>query len=985
MRSLSLSFMLLCSLLATSVFAQPQPILRPSSVPTLALPALDNASLLEEELSLRVPGRAPHFAEVRKVNIRPETEGVWEANNDGTTTWRMRISSPNAESINLGFTEFLMPQGGELYLHTGKKDNWEVRGPYTPSDNEVHNQLWTPILNSDEVVVEVTLPESERSNLRLWLTDVNHDFLGFAKNIEKSGSCNLDVVCGAADSDGSGGNWAIVDQYRDIIRSVVVYSRGGGTFCTGFLVNNVTQDGTPYFMTADHCGMTAGNAASLVTYYNFENSTCRAVGSAASGGGGNGVLDVNNTGAIFRASNPASDMTLLELDDPIPAAANAFQAGWDNTYNAPVGTIIAVHHPNTDEKRISFTAQQTFFTNGINGPANAAGTHLEIPDWDIGTTEPGSSGSPVFDDAHRVRGQLHGGAAACGNNAYDSYGAVARSWEGGGSSSTRLRDWLDPNNTGATAIDGRDVNGGSVASSPSSHDACGTEQVVYTLTIGGGFTSNVTLSIEDLPNGLSASYSQNPVAPGGSVSLTISSNSAMTGAFNFTVTATDGGDSDMTALALNLAAGTPAAPSAVAPADNESDVTLVPTLDWAGTGTGDYEYELALDAGMTNIVEGGTTDVDEFTPGSALDQSTTYFWRAREVNDCGTSSWSSIRQFTTLALACGGPQESVNVPLALGASGIFTSDLSIAQTDLIESIEINLDLSHSYVGDLEIRLEGPDGGTVILVDRIGYTNTGFGCSEDDLVLSFSDMAPNSAADLEGTCNVAPAASGSYQPVESLSVFSNEAANGTWTLIIDDQVGGDDGILNSWSMTICTSDASFPVELIGFTGAAKECSYALNWSVAREENFSHYEVEKSTDGRAFTALTRMEGGRRDYTLTDESAKGQAYYRLKMVDLDGTYAYSNLLSAETECSRNNLVSLYPNPVGKSRMLQLDFTEPLTTATSFTVFSADGRKLLDRNVVETAGRTASLNIGELPAGTYFLRVVSGGQTEVRSFVVM
>jgi hypothetical protein len=99
----------------------------------------------------------------------------------------------------------------------------------------------------------------------------------------------------------------------------------------------------------------------------------------------------------------------------------------------------------------------------------------------------------------------------------------------------------------------------------------------------------------------------------------------------------------------------------------------------------------------------------------------------------------------------------------------------------------------------------------------------------------------------------------------------------------------------------------------------------------------------------------------------------------------YAYSSLLAAKTECGRNSLISLYPNPVGKSQTLQLDFAEPLTTATTFTVFSTDGRKLLDRAAAGTSGRTASLNIGVLPAGTYFLRVVSGGQAEVRSFVVM
>lgn len=73
MRLFSLFCVLLCSVLATSVVAQPEPILSPSSVPTLALQALDNGRLLQDELALRAPGRAPHFAEVRKVDVRPES------------------------------------------------------------------------------------------------------------------------------------------------------------------------------------------------------------------------------------------------------------------------------------------------------------------------------------------------------------------------------------------------------------------------------------------------------------------------------------------------------------------------------------------------------------------------------------------------------------------------------------------------------------------------------------------------------------------------------------------------------------------------------------------------------------------------------------------------------------------------------------------------------------------------------------------------
>lgn len=77
--------------------------------------------------------------------------------------------------------------------------------------------------------------------------------------------------------------------------------------------------------------------------------------------------------------------------------------------------------------------------------------------WDIGTTEPGSSGSPLFNQDNRVIGQLHGGDAACDNDESDWYGAFYASWTGGDKSSSRLLDWLDPGNTGQLFIDGRDA------------------------------------------------------------------------------------------------------------------------------------------------------------------------------------------------------------------------------------------------------------------------------------------------------------------------------------------------------------------------------------------------------------------------------------------------------------------------------------------------------------------------------------------------
>ena len=185
---------------------------------------------------------------------------------------------------------------------------------------------------------------------------------------------------------------------------------------------------------------------------NYENSTCRTPGSAASGQPGNGTLNQFNTGSVFRSNYSPSDFTLVELDDdPDPAFLVSF-AGWDNR-GLNASEAIAIHHPDTDEKRISFEYDPTTITSYLGNSVPGNGTHVRVIDWDLGTTEPGSSGSPLFDQDHRVIGQLHGGFASCTSQTSDWYGSMAVSWTGGGTSSTRLSNWLDPDGTGATVLD----------------------------------------------------------------------------------------------------------------------------------------------------------------------------------------------------------------------------------------------------------------------------------------------------------------------------------------------------------------------------------------------------------------------------------------------------------------------------------------------------------------------------------------------------
>jgi hypothetical protein len=377
----------------------------------------------------------------RKVLITPQTDGTWEDIDDQIRLWRLHVTAPNAVSINLGFGRYYMPRGGKMFIYAS--DEGHVLGPFTEDDNKKHGQLWTPVIHGDDIVVEVTVPASELEQLELELTSINHGYRGFRRDgkgdngLDGSGSCNVNVAC----SEG--------DDWRDQIRSVAMYTYVVGLDeyqCTGVLVNNTAQDDTPYFLTARHCILNQSQATSMVIYWNYQASTC---------GGTYGSEGQWQSGAILRATSSDSDFTLVQLDDEPSMVFDAYYAGWDRSGTVP-SSAVGIHHPNGDMKKISFEDNPLSITSYLGSPSPGDGTHLKVADWDLGTTEPGSSGSPIFNSNKHITGLLHGGYAACDNNKSDWYGRYYRSWTGGGTPSTRLSDWLDPNGIGSTSLDGKD-------------------------------------------------------------------------------------------------------------------------------------------------------------------------------------------------------------------------------------------------------------------------------------------------------------------------------------------------------------------------------------------------------------------------------------------------------------------------------------------------------------------------------------------------
>ena len=373
---------------------------------------------------------------------RSLAKAQWQQGADGIDSFSWALTAPGARTLDFHFRTLVLPEGATLTLRGSGKDN--VR-KLTATDIGASEGFWAPYIAGENVRIELRVPAKLRSQARVELASVTHGYRGLFEStdpLQKSGSCNVDVACSA------GSTWT--DQIDAV--GHYTFSQGGGSFvCTGTLMGNAAGTAVPYFLTANHCLSTQAVASTVVVYWNYQSATCRTPGSTSSGTPLSKTLATHTqSGTTLVSTNAASDFALLRLNADVPAASNPYWSGWDATSATP-SSAAGIHHPAGHEKRIAIE-DQALTISGYGGGGGS--THWRVNDWDQGTTEGGSSGSGLWNPSKRLVGQLHGGSAACGNNLSDYYGRLSVSWTGGGSVSTRLRDWLDPNSSGLTSVAG---------------------------------------------------------------------------------------------------------------------------------------------------------------------------------------------------------------------------------------------------------------------------------------------------------------------------------------------------------------------------------------------------------------------------------------------------------------------------------------------------------------------------------------------------
>lgn len=396
------------------------------------------ASLRAEDALTDNSGSAPwRFGYNNDTQLDLSNTGSWHELASGDKVWLVEIACKNALTINLTFTNLSIPEGNALYVYNPAKDF--ILGKFTEK-HTYQGVLGTELVPGSRVIVEYYVPKNNAVG-HLNISRVTHGYRTASEFSEKafgsSGACNMNVNC----ADGL--PW---QQERN---SAVMLVSGSNGFCSGALINNTLNDGKPYVLTANHC---YSDPTNWIFRFNWQAADCANPGSSPT--------FQSLSGAVLRSRRTPSDFCLVEITgglqgNTVPLSYNPYFAGWNNGDAAPTSSV-SIHHPAGDIKKISFDDAAAVASQGMGSTeANSTWT----VEWDRNTTtEGGSSGSPLFDQNHRIIGQLWGGGASCTNlSSPDYYGRVHNSWEPANSNSTnQLKFWLDPNNSGAEFIDGYD-------------------------------------------------------------------------------------------------------------------------------------------------------------------------------------------------------------------------------------------------------------------------------------------------------------------------------------------------------------------------------------------------------------------------------------------------------------------------------------------------------------------------------------------------
>ncbi|MDX2305157.1 MAG: T9SS type A sorting domain-containing protein [Microscillaceae bacterium] len=416
---------------------------------TVELPKIDEEVLQKHQSETN---GLIQFSEGIPVHYTLLNSGNWMDLPNGDRLWRLKVKSKGAKSLHAYYDEFYLPEGSRFFVYSA--DESQVLGAFTSDNNRESKTFVTAPLYNESIIFEYYEPAAVRAKGIIRISRIDHGLLGLSfmsqegteKDFGDSQSCNINVNCPLGD------NWK--NQKRSIARMIMTFQNSPGSFlCTGSLINNTRNDGRPFFLSAWHCQNNGTpSLENWVFIFNFESEGC-------DNGGAAPPTNQSLIGCSEVAKTEASDFFMVELNDNVPIEYDPYYNGWDRSGDIPT-EVTGIHHPAGDIKKISQSdGPVTIGGGGSFAGQNIATNSMWNFQWDQGTHQGGSSGSPVFDQNKRVIGQLLGSSAPgsiviCPPNFTAFYGRLFTTW-----SSTNVGNFLDPENIGTLVLDGYDPKG----------------------------------------------------------------------------------------------------------------------------------------------------------------------------------------------------------------------------------------------------------------------------------------------------------------------------------------------------------------------------------------------------------------------------------------------------------------------------------------------------------------------------------------------
>jgi hypothetical protein len=333
--------------------------------------------------------------------------GTWSPLNAGGRVWRMEIQSDAATGLRVEFSNFSIGNG-KLWVHSAAT----VDGPYTGRGPWDNGEFWSSSITGDTATIEYQPAGGMNAGgvvnnaPPFHIHRIAHEVfsgagaitpLAYQTSPDPAADCNLDVNCYA--------DWLNTKKSVAHIQFEETTGPEQGTFlCSGSLVSTRDNSFKPYLLTAGHCIHDEDAARSLETFWGYESLGCN-LGPPAS----RGTLNSQNGGHLLGwATIQKGDYSLVLLPN-VPAGV--VFAGWDPQDPDLGSPLVGIHHPTGGYKRISFAHSVPSVDLFVGNDFAPSGYYHDVL-YDVGITQPGSSGSPLFSSPGVVVGMLTYGPAA---------------------------------------------------------------------------------------------------------------------------------------------------------------------------------------------------------------------------------------------------------------------------------------------------------------------------------------------------------------------------------------------------------------------------------------------------------------------------------------------------------------------------------------------------------------------------------------------